>query len=183
VTTRLRPLRDDEIAAYVPHLTTTYATELTEHLFLDAEAAAARAERSATDAFPDGVAAPGHWLFAVEDGEGTRVGVLWLGEPFDGEPDALWVYDIEIDPDHRGRGLGRDTMLLAEAEARRLGRSRIKLNVFARNAVARALYLSLGFEEMSVQMSKAVDGGGLAEERVHDHAEEHDDQHRQRHGR
>ena len=48
------------------------------------------------------------------------VGVLWLGEPYDGEPDALWVYDIEIDPDHRGRGLGRDPMLLAEAEARRL---------------------------------------------------------------
>ena len=65
--------------------------------------------------------------------------------------------DIEIDPEHRGRGLGRDTMLLAEEEARRLGRTRIKLNVFARNAVARALYLSLGFEEMAIQMSKAVE--------------------------
>jgi ribosomal protein S18 acetylase RimI-like enzyme len=158
VSTRLRPLRDDEVAEYVPHLTEMYAAELAEHLYLDAAAAAARAQRSATEAFPDGVTAPGHWLFAVEDGEGTRVGVLWLGEPFDGEPDALWVYDIEIDPDHRGRGLGRDTMLLAEAEARRRGRQRIKLNVFARNSVARALYLSLGFEEMSVQMSKAIDG-------------------------
>jgi ribosomal protein S18 acetylase RimI-like enzyme len=157
MTTRLRPLCDDEVAAYLPHLKTTYATELTEHLFLDAEAAAVRAERSAREAFPDGVPAPGHWLFAVEDGEGTRVGVLWLGEPYDGEPDALWVYDIEIDPDHRGRGLGRDTMLLAEAEARRLGRNRIKLNVFARNAVARALYLSLGFEENAIQMSKAIE--------------------------
>jgi len=28
--------------------------------------------------------------------------------------------------------------------------------VFARNAVARALYLSLGYEEMSVQMTKSV---------------------------
>ena len=70
--------------------------------------------------------------------------------------DSLWVYDIEIDPEHRGRGLGRDAMRLAEEEARRLGRQRIKLNVFARNAVARALYLSLGFEEMSIQMSKPV---------------------------
>jgi predicted GNAT family acetyltransferase len=58
-------------------------------------------------------------------------------------------------------------MLLAEAEARRLGRNRIKLNVFARNAVARALYLSLGFEEMSVQMSKAV-GEGSPHERIDD---------------
>jgi ribosomal protein S18 acetylase RimI-like enzyme len=182
MTTRLRPLRTDEVAEYVPHLTTTYATQLTEHLFIDAEAAAARAQRSADDAFPDGVAAPGHWLFAVEDGEGTRVGILWLGEPVDGEPDALWVYDIEIDPDHRGRGLGRDTMLLAEAEARRLGRRRIKLNVFARNAVARALYRSLGFEEMSVQMSKAV-GESSPHQRVDDRSEEDDNQHGERHGR
>ena len=154
--TRLRPLLQDEIADYVPRLTMTYAAELTEHLFLNAEPAAARATRSATDAFPAGEASAGNWLFAVEDGEGTRVGVLWLGDPFDGEPDSLWVYDIEIDPEHRGRGLGRDAMLLAEEEARRLGRQRIKLNVFARNAVARALYLSLGFEEMSIQMSKPV---------------------------
>ena len=157
--TSLRPLTSQEIAEYAGHLRTKYAAELREHLFLDEAAANARADRTANDTFPDGSAAPGHWLFVVEDGEGTRVGVLWLGDPFDGDPDTLWVYDIEIDPDHRGRGLGRDTMLLAEAEARRLGRSRIKLNVFAGNAVARALYLSLGFEEMSVQMSKAVDEG------------------------
>jgi ribosomal protein S18 acetylase RimI-like enzyme len=171
MSTRLRPLRDDEVAQYVPHLREMYAAELAEHLFLDAEAAAARAGQSAAEAFPNGVAAPGQWLFAVEDGEGTRVGLLWLGEPHGGETDVLWVYDIEIEPDHRGRGLGRDTMLLAEAEARRLGRSRIKLNVFARNAVARALYRSLGFEEMSVQMSKALDEGGSPNERVDDRPE------------
>jgi ribosomal protein S18 acetylase RimI-like enzyme len=157
MTTRLRPLRADEIAEYVPRAKSAYAEELREHLHLDAEAASARAERSAAEAFPGGEVGTGHWLFAVEDGEGTRVGVLWLGEPFDGEAGSLWVYDIEIDAEHRGRGLGRDTMLLAEQEARRLGRRRIKLNVFARNAVARALYLSLGFEEMAIEMSKAIE--------------------------
>jgi len=158
MTTRLRPLRAEEIAEYVPRAGTAYAAELREHLHLPDEAATARAERSVADAFPGGRVGEGHWLFAVEDGEGTRVGVLWLGEPFSGEADSLWVYDIEIDAEHRGRGLGRDTMLLAEAEARRLGRRRIKLNVFARNAVARALYLSLGFEEMAIEMSKPVGG-------------------------
>jgi GNAT superfamily N-acetyltransferase len=157
MTTSLRPLRDDEIAEYVPRLRAAYAAELLEHMYLNAEAAAARAERSAAEAFPDGTVAEGNWIFAVEDGEGTRVGVLWLGEPFDREADSLWVYDIEIDEEHRGRGLGRDTMLLAEEEARRLGRGRIKLNVFARNTVARALYLSLGFEENAIQMSKAIE--------------------------
>jgi ribosomal protein S18 acetylase RimI-like enzyme len=157
MTTSLRPLRTEEILEYAGRMQTMYAAELREHLYLDEDAAMVRAERSASDAFPGGRPAEGHWLFAVEDGEGTRVGILWLGEPWDGEADSLWVYDIEIDAAHRGRGLGRDTMLLAEEEARRLGRSRIKLNVFARNAVARALYLSLGFEEMAIQMSKAIE--------------------------
>jgi ribosomal protein S18 acetylase RimI-like enzyme len=155
--TRLRPLTTEELAEYVEYVRDMYAAELREHLFLAEEAAIARAHKSAAEAFPDGTVAEGNWLFAVEDGQGTRVGILWLGEPTDGEAESLWVFDIEIDPEHRGRGLGRDTMLLAEEEARRLGRTRIKLNVFARNAVARALYLSLGFEEMAIQMSKAVE--------------------------
>lgn len=155
--TSLRPLRAEEIAEYAGYAQRMYAAELREHLFLDETAATARAERTAAEAFPGGAVAEGNWLFAVEDGEGTRVGILWLGEPWDGEADSLWVYDIEIAAEHRGRGLGRDTMLLAEEEARRLGRRRIKLNVFARNAVARALYLSLGFEEMAIQMSKVID--------------------------
>ena len=154
--TSLRPFTAEEIAEYVAHMRTVYAAELREHLFLDEAAANARADRGATGAFPDGTVAPGHWIYAVEDGEGTRVGHLWLGEPFDGEAESVWVYDIEIDPEHRGRGLGRDAMLLAEAQARLHGRRRIKLNVFARNAIARALYRSLGFEEMAVQMSKEV---------------------------
>jgi ribosomal protein S18 acetylase RimI-like enzyme len=162
MTTRLRPLSDDEVSGYVPYLREVYAAELAEQLYLDVEAAAARAQRSAAAAFPDGIPAPGNWLYAVEDGEGTRVGLLWLGEPESGETDVLWIYDIEIEPAHRGRGLGRDTMRLAEAEARRLGRRRIKLNVFARNTVARALYLSLGFEEMAIEMSKAIEGHGRA---------------------
>ena len=155
--TSLRPLNPAEIAEYVAQIRTMYAAELREHLFLDEAAARARADRSASEAFPDGAVAPGHWIYAVEDGEGTPVGRLWLGEPFDGEAESLWVYDIEISPDHRGRGLGRDAMLLAEEQARLHGRRRIKLNVFARNAIARALYRSLGFEEMAVQMSKEVE--------------------------
>ena len=157
--TRLRAFSTEEIADYIATMRTTYAAELREHLFLNEAAANARADRSANEAFPDGGVAPGHWIYAVEDGEGTRVGWLWLGEPFDGEAESLWVYDIEIDPEHRGRGLGRDAMLLAEEEARRHGRRRIKLNVFARNTVARALYRSLGFEEMAVQMAKEVGEG------------------------
>ena len=57
----------------------------------------------------------------------------------------MWVYDIEVDADVRGRGHGRSVMVLAESEVRALGFSRIGLNVFARNVAALALYTSLGY--------------------------------------
>jgi ribosomal protein S18 acetylase RimI-like enzyme len=47
-------------------------------------------------------------------------------------------------------------MLLAEAEAGQRGYSRIRLNVFGGNNVARNLYRSLGYEENAILMSKAV---------------------------
>jgi RimJ/RimL family protein N-acetyltransferase len=45
-------------------------------------------------------------------------------------------------------------MLLAEREALALGIHRIELNVFGANAVARKLYLSLGYVERAVLMGK-----------------------------
>jgi hypothetical protein len=45
-------------------------------------------------------------------------------------------------------------MLLAEDEARKRGRSRLELNVFGGNEVARKLYRSLGYVEAAVHMGK-----------------------------
>jgi ribosomal protein S18 acetylase RimI-like enzyme len=47
-------------------------------------------------------------------------------------------------------------MLLAEGEARRRGLSRVALNVFGGNEVARNLYRSLGYEETAVTMRKTL---------------------------
>lgn len=83
------------------------------------------------------------------------VGELWVG-PFDDDPQRWWVWDVAIDEPYRGRGLGRAAMVLAERLAGEHGATSIGLNVFARNEVARGLYRSLGYEEASVQMRKAV---------------------------
>jgi ribosomal protein S18 acetylase RimI-like enzyme len=68
----------------------------------------------------------------------------------------MWVWSVALDEEHRGRGLGRAAMLLAEDEARRRGATEIGLNVFGFNDVALGLYRSLGYESVSVQMRKVV---------------------------
>jgi len=80
---------------------------------------------------------------------------LWIG-PYSDDPQRWWVWNIEIDDAHRRKGLGRKAMLLAENLARDNGANSIGLNVFAHNRVARNLYQSLGYEESSVQMRKAL---------------------------
>ena len=94
-------------------------------------------------------------LFEIEH-EGARVGrvVLWL-DAFE-QPGKAWRFDIVLDPAVRGRGLGREALRLAEAEARTRGMTRIDLNVFAGNAVARSLYASEGYAESSVHMGKPL---------------------------
>jgi ribosomal protein S18 acetylase RimI-like enzyme len=119
---------------------------------------AAEAEGNAAAAFerlvPDGVLAPGQLVGQVVSVEGGDVvGHLFLG-PYGADPARWWVWDVAIEPAFRGRGLGRAAMELAHRLAREHGATTIGLNVFARNAIARSLYSSLGYDEASVVMRK-----------------------------
>ena len=103
---------------------------------------------------PQGSPAPGQLLGRVME-SGRPIGVLWLG-PAGTDPQRWWVFDVSIDEQWRGKGYGRQAMLLAERLARDKGATAIGLNVFARNDVARSLYVSLGYVEGSVQMHKLL---------------------------
>ncbi|WP_428955912.1 GNAT family N-acetyltransferase [Streptomyces sp. cg35] len=105
------------------------------------EEARAKADRDHAVLLPEGIATPDVLVSVLEHG-GETVGTLWLAQ----RPDGAYVYDVEIAPDHRGRGHGRTLMLLAEADSIAAGATRIGLNVFAGNTPALRLYESLGYE-------------------------------------
>ena len=85
------------------------------------------------------------------------MGWLWLAlQNPRAEAGVGFTYDITVDEALRGRGYGRAAMELAEEEARRNGLHALALNVFGHNAIARALYSSLGYSETSVQMRKEL---------------------------
>jgi ribosomal protein S18 acetylase RimI-like enzyme len=105
--------------------------------------------------FPGGVPAHGQFVFVVID-DSLPVGSVWVGRGDGGPVDAWWLWSIEIDVAARGRGLGRQTVRLAEDFARNNGASKLGLNVFGNNTVARGLYESLGYRIMTVQMSKVL---------------------------
>ncbi|MGB8195944.1 MAG: GNAT family N-acetyltransferase [Acidimicrobiales bacterium] len=105
--------------------------------------------------FPDGSPADGQFVMNVIDDE-TVVGTLWMGRPFTGDGDTWYIFDIEIAKDARGRGLGRSTMEAAEEWTRERGGTRVALNVFGPNLIARSLYDSLGYEVLATSMFKDI---------------------------
>jgi ribosomal protein S18 acetylase RimI-like enzyme len=156
VALRLRPLRDDELPAFVEHTRAAYERELVTQAGLRPSVAEQKTRNDWSRLLPDGQVPPGNDLYAIEDdASGERVGDLWLAERDNdiGEK-TLFVYSIEIVPEHRGRGFGRETMRLFEDEVRRRGLSQANLTVLGGNEVARSLYRSLGYVERAVFMSK-----------------------------
>ena len=104
---------------------------------------------------PQGMDSPGHSFHVVVDDDGaTEVGVLWIFvEP--AAPATAWLYHIAIDAPHRGRGLGRAALALAEAFARGRGCTAMELNVFGWNTRAIQLYGRHGYSPVDIRMRKS----------------------------
>jgi ribosomal protein S18 acetylase RimI-like enzyme len=150
----LRPATDADVAEYLADAREHYLAELLE-AGVAPMAAAKNADESFARAFPDGRPADRNLVFRVER-EGEKAGILWIGPRAAEEPDRWWVWDIVIAEAYRGQGIGRQTMLLAESEARARGASELGLNVFGHNTVAVGLYRSLDYETTAIQMRKRL---------------------------
>ncbi len=153
---RLRPMRGDEFERFLGPSLEEYSQYVARNHGIPVDAARARSEASTSEMLPDGLHTQGHRFFVAEDDDGDHVGELWLGSRQLGGTDVVWVYDVRVDEERRGRGLGRLIMESAEDLAREMGGDRLGLNVFGDNPRARRLYESLGYTEISRQMRKDV---------------------------
>jgi ribosomal protein S18 acetylase RimI-like enzyme len=153
---RLRPLTDGEYDSIRTPMLDEFAADLARsaHAPVDDEVRA-RAAQFFPDTLTEAIAEVGTSICRVLDQDGADVGLLWLGRS-PTNPLTGFVYDVIIDEEHRGRGLGRAAMLEAEKVLAADGCTRIALNVFGWNDRAAGLYRSIGYEVDSMQMSKAL---------------------------
>ncbi len=148
-------MSEDEYRAYRAWAVPDYAAEIRRNTGIEEAEALAHAERVFRDLLPGGLATAGHrLLIAEEPATAERVGLLWIARQRREGIQAAWIYDLSVEEPLRGKGYGRAIMEMAEEQARELGVTRLELNVFGDNEVARGLYLSLGYVEMSRQMAK-----------------------------
>jgi len=120
---------------------------------LTSEEASLNIEQNEKALFVDGAPNDDQRIFDVMDNE-TKVGTLWLATREERSAGEWFVYDIVIDEEFRGKGFGRSTMKAAEDYVKSQGGTRLALNVFGPNAVARGLYESLEYKIMNIGMRK-----------------------------
>lgn len=158
---RLEPFKGVELTEWLNASRASYIAER-----IDSGDSVAEAESNALTSFerlaPGGTLAAGQHLGRLVDVDNRLVGHLWVG-PLGNDPTRWWVWDVAIEPGFRGHGYGRSAMQLAERLAWDDGASSIGLNVFARNQVARNLYLSLGYAESAITMRKPLADPGKTE--------------------
>lgn len=105
---------------------------------------------------PDGLRTPGHEFRSIMNEAGVVVGALWFAAEGEVGRGSAFIWDIVIDPAHRGRGYGRAAMEALELLARSIGYDAIRLHVFGDNEVARHLYRAIGYAETDVTMMKSL---------------------------
>ena len=98
----------------------------------------------------------------VADRNGEVIGYTYAGiEGFDymslrGPAGAL--YDIVVDPAHRGQGIGRLLLDATMAELAARGAPRVVLSTAERNDPAQRLFARAGFRRTMIEMTRELDG-------------------------
>ncbi len=151
---RLRPVTETEFQSWKEKSRAHYAAEKQKQ-GLSEEEAKAESEASFARNLPQGRDTSNHYIYSlVIDGSGEQAGNLWWGLNKQGSQIIPWVFDIELYPQWRGQGLGRQAMELAQADVKTKGFDSLGLHVFGHNKIARELYDSLGFRTTSIWMVK-----------------------------
>lgn len=139
----LVPMSPEDATRRLEASTRAYAEELVR-AGLAPDDAAREALASLRRLLPDGAATPGHRFAGITRG-GAMVGYAWFG-PHPTLHDAAYVFNVEIDAAHRGRGLGGAALREVARIAADGGSTRLGLQVFETNTGAIRLYERLGFE-------------------------------------
>ena len=158
---RLEPMTPERFETFAEESKRGFAGEQVASGTLPEAEAREYAESELARLLPDGLDTPGQHVWTVHDPEsrqpGAEIGHLWITVELKSEGWQAFVYDVALHEGVRGRGLGRATMLAGEEEARALGATTMRLNVFGHNLAALRLYEGLGYTPASTMMARRLD--------------------------
>jgi ribosomal protein S18 acetylase RimI-like enzyme len=153
--TKLIPMTQTEYDAFLARLIPEYAEENVRAGYWHESEALEKSRKETDSLLPKGLQSENHYLYTLYDGD-QAVGVIWMRANFDRPTKSGFIFELYIEERFRGKGYGKQAMLLIEEKARELGLKSIGLHVFASNQVARNLYECIGYQSTSINMTKPL---------------------------
>lgn len=150
---KLVPMTQPEFDVFLERLIPEYAADNVRAGYWSEDEALEKSRRQTESLLSQGLQTKDHYLYTLYDNE-IAVGLVWLRAELDRPVKVGFIFDVEIKEEFRGKGYGRQVMLLVEEKARELGIQRMGLHVFAHNEVAKNLYERIGYKVSSMNMHK-----------------------------
>lgn len=151
----LRPMTQEEYVAWRERSVREYAEDIATSRDLEPAAAEAASRGEFAQLLPDGLASADMHLFTAVVGD-QPVGIGWFELRQRASGVSAWIFDIRLDEERRGHGLGRRLLDALHDAARDLGATSMTLNVFGDNTAAIRLYESSGYTVTAQQMRREL---------------------------
>ena len=152
---RLIPMTESEFDAYLEQTVPEYAAENVRAGYWSEEEAPERARQAYLNLLPQGIKTENNYLFIIQlEESGEKIGMIWMKHETP-RPHGF-IFDITLDETQRGKGYGKQAMLVLEKFAKGMGVETIGLHVFTHNTAATKLYQGLGYEVTSQNMVKRL---------------------------
>jgi ribosomal protein S18 acetylase RimI-like enzyme len=152
---KLIPMTQPEYEAFVERAVPEYAADNVRAGYWSESEALEKSRAGYEKLLPKGLQTENHFLYTLYDAN-EAVGMIWIRADLQSLTKSGFIFELYVDEKFRGKGYGKQAMLLIEEKARELGLESLGLHVFAVNNVARNLYQSVGYEVSSLNMTKKL---------------------------
>ncbi|XFA98581.1 GNAT family N-acetyltransferase [Candidatus Izemoplasma sp. B36] len=149
---KLIPITKEEYLEYEKNSIQKYVKELMKAGQVTEEQAKEQAQATFKRIVPNGIDTENHYFYyAYENNQ--KVGFIWYAFR---EEESAFIYDFFVLEKMQRKGYGRKIMLACEELVRKANKKYMRLHVFGHNTAARALYDSIGYQPISIQMRKEL---------------------------
>lgn len=153
----LLPMHESTYPKFIEEAASGYAEDNVASGRWPAQDALQMARDETLRLLPEGLATPDNHFFEIrETADGPVAGFLWAAAMARGSRKVAFIYQLHVFAPFRRRGLARSALLDFEQVATGLGYHGVGLNVFASNTGAQALYRSVGFVDLAINMQKLL---------------------------
>lgn len=151
----LKPMSEPSLADFMSTLKTRYILNRQKSNLLSEAEAIEFTEKQWINILPNGTATADHHFLHIHNESGdTPIGSTWI--QIDITNQSAFIFEVIVQSPFRGQGFGRAALEAIQSFAKEQGCNKLGLNVFASNTIAKTLYRSLGFEDVSTDMIKSI---------------------------